>query len=1012
MSQLKHIKKIASLVLIFSLVLFLVSCTKSTKVPYGDIDDSTYLTLGNNITVTEKELYDAYRKQGATTLASMFDEILFEEQIELVQKLLGDSALTDADEAVFTREELREELNNLILESMFSTTDVETIKLFGSLRTQVAVERFVDSVFTLNNSINREELFEDLLDHVNTSLETEEDFKFFEFDELLGNYELRLAQKIYAKEILLVDVDRDEEDNTDFIKELDVINYYKNNVRNRHDVDVFIFNFRHVSEATAVLRDLVIEHEDGTIEKYGSVKADASGNWYFIPDIRTPEVFDDLSHPDYTHVRDILNNLDIAFDTPISDRDFYRFYSSYTPNSNRLPSAGRADIRIPAEDILEFFIVAYNMVNGNRPVDLEFYRENGTLQYLDGSEFNTLYNYEDLTALGTSLRSYIYDSLYVDEEDKKAYSSLRASGNLRYLIFKLEDHAETDLIAEEKDEDDNDQWIEDLTEENLANIAEWRTEIAESRLTTSYVSRKVNELLEDTEIDIYDNILRSFYEDAYGYEGTTKNNDGNVIATINGTDISPRDLFNQMDKAFGVSLALDLATNKYLLSTKDDHLSSDDIKGFEKDFKDLINAFSNDEFAQAGYPSSVGRAKFLLSVFGAENNQEAIELGFIIPELRSNFSTDYESHYDNFYEKLATLTNRHYEEYKGVTVSHLLVYFDENGDGTPDNPQEYLEKLTEARRTEILEGILELMIGNEGIYENLASDVDFSDVKGGLTLLASEVNNAGRVPLNNNTRNTWTEFAKLGINLKFEDLGSQITNTSNFITGSSTLDTVFYDRAMALHDAIINQFDEAKTGLEFLDFYPYNSLILEGNTDEEGNQEDVMNQELTTDILENVLMSDFGFHFILVTGVDAKLDFDYDGENDVNENYQFELDDKTYNIYNDDAAISASQIEYYIVGNEQESGASMPTSVSRAFTKHFTPIFDRYNTNSYMQREIFFKALDEIGVTLHKSDANAFELIREVNKRQFFDYLNERPNLEFDANYEALYGDWFEILEG
>ncbi len=64
-----------------------------------------------------------------------------------------------------------------------------------------------------------------------------------------------------------------------------------------------------------------------------------------------------------------------------------------------------------------------------------------------------------------------------------------------------------------------------------------------------------------------------------------------------------------------------------------------------------------------------------------------------------------------------------------------------------------------------------------------------------------------------------------------------------------------------------------------------------------------------------------------------------------------------------------------------------------------------------MQRELFFKALADLGVTLHTTEDNTFDLIREVNKRQFFDYLNAKPDFESDPNYDALYGDWFDILE-
>lgn len=1002
MSQLKYIKRIASLVLVLSLVLFLVSCNKQTDIPYGDISDDVYLTVGNDITVTEKELYESYRKQGAQTLATMLDNVLFEEEINLVNKLLGDDTLALEDERLFQREELREETNKLALNTIFKNDDLELIATLPELHFQVAIEKYVDSLFTLDNSIDRAVLFNSLFDHLSDALENNDNLALYEFSEVLENLRLRLAQKIYAKNILLENVN--DENHDEFVDDKAVINYYKNNIRNRHDVNVFYFSFRHVAEATAVLRQL-------------GIKADAAGNWYEIPNLLDADIQTKIQaqDPDYAHVIEILNTLNIstATGTVYTAREYARFYTAYTPNGNRSATTGLPDVPVSNDqEVLQLFIDAYNIVNENRELQLV----DGNIEYLNGTAYETLNTYEDLTKLGTTIRGYIYDTLSVDEEDEnaKAFSSLRSSGSLRYLIFKLDEQAEIDLIDEEKDADNNEQWIEDLTEDHKALIEEWRNEVIEARLTQSYVSNKVNELLEETKLDIHDGVLRGFYEDSYAYEGTEKTKAGYILATVNDVEIKVRDFYNQMDKAFGASMALDLAVNKILLAKNkaENILSDEDMKGFENDFKDLINSFSANEFAQAGFPASVGRAKFLISVFGAETNQDAIELGFVIPELRSRYLADYELHYNDVYEKLATLTNKHQSLYKGVTTSHLLVFFDANGDGTPDNPVDYLnelDELTPGAKQEALDGILELITGANGIYEQLASDVDIADIKGGLGLLANEVNNSGRITLGNNTRDTWTDYAKLGLNLKFEDISSQITNTSNFtgfINEEGTLDPVYYNRALALHDVLIDQYDEAKNGLSHLDFYPYNEAVtVDGD--------EFLNEPLTTEILENVLMSDFGFHFILVTGVDYISTFDYDGSNDTNKNYEFEFEDKTYNIYNEEDAISASQIEYKLLGDtDPELGAAMPTSISRAFTKHFNPIFELYSKNNFMQRELFFNIVLAEGVEFADADNNlVFEQIQEVNKRQFFSYINAKDGFIHDENFEALYGDWFTVLE-
>lgn len=1004
MSRLKHMKKIASLILVFAMVLLLVSCTNKEKVPYGDIGNELYLTSGD-AKITQKELYDALRKQSSNTLAGIIDEHLFAEEITLVGKLLSEVALEDADEADLSREDAITEFDKLVYDFLFNTHDLEVIRKFDDLRTQVSIGKFVDSMYLLDNNVNISTLKTDITAKVDAIMaSTDEDFvaNFYTIPHLLSNYKLRIAQRLHAIKQLALDVE--DEDADEFIKPSQVIDYYKNNERNRQDVEAFIFSFKHEAEATAVLRDL-------------SVKADGSGNWYNIPDLLDPATIAAIENGDTTHkhIIKLLTELSIPIGPSYTYKEAIAFYGNYKPSNTRPETDGEVDTKMGLAQVTAFFIEAYNLVNPTKKIETN---TTDGFKYLNGDEVKTEYTYEDLGDFGSGIRSHIYDSLSL-EEDGKSFSSLRSSGARRYLIIKLGEEEHTDLIHEDKDEDGKDQWIEDLTAEQEELIAGYKLEVIKNKLTSAYISKKVDKLHEDAKLEIFDTVVRSHYEDSYEYKGKAKSKDGSVVATINGAEITVDQLYKKMEKSFGINLALDLAINKVLLQTSDKVLTKNDHKEFESDFRDLMNSFSRDEFAQAGFPASVGREKFLMSIFGATSNKEAIQLGFEIPKLREKFVLDYESHYSNFYDKLAELTNLQYNNFKSVNVGHLLVYFDANGDGTPDNPEEYLSGLSLADRTLVEEGIVELMAGTvgdlDGVFEELANDPDFSDVKGGLGVLAGEINGAGRVALGNNTRSKWNRFARLGINVKFEEIG-EITNTSNFITGSSTLDKVFYDRAMVLHDRLAPLYSEAKSNLNYLDFYQYNRLV-----DLEDDVDSPLTPPLTVADLDDI-KSDFGFHIILVNGIGTKEHFDYDESDDNNGNYQLVLnkdtgDKKTINAYNENSEISASQIEYFIEGKTEDKGAALPTSVDKAFKKHFLPVFDKFNDSEFMQRELFFKNLNTTGIKVFDkagveiSDDSRFDTIREINKRQFFDYLTNSDLTKFDANYDLLYGSWFDILE-
>lgn len=83
-NQIKHVRKIAILVFVLATILTLAACGRSTGTPYGDVGDDPYLTVGDVI-ITERELYEELRLQGASVLAQMVDEIVFADEIASVR---------------------------------------------------------------------------------------------------------------------------------------------------------------------------------------------------------------------------------------------------------------------------------------------------------------------------------------------------------------------------------------------------------------------------------------------------------------------------------------------------------------------------------------------------------------------------------------------------------------------------------------------------------------------------------------------------------------------------------------------------------------------------------------------------------------------------------------------------------------------------------------------------------------------------------------------------------------
>ncbi|MBN2300046.1 MAG: hypothetical protein JXC31_02540 [Acholeplasmataceae bacterium] len=977
MNQIKNLRKLAVFVLISASLLTLAACNNTEAVPYGSITDATYMTVGDE-TVTEKSLYDQLRLQGASILSAMIHEQVYADELSTIAQLLASGD-----------EELNAFLDETVNSAIHGTSDTDNLDELYTDSPDIwsrDIEAYADSLYLLDNTIDIDQVIADL---ENLGATQDNAYSGYSSISLIEKrYSLNLAQRYFAQQIL--DAAVIDATTTDFIGPEDVLTYYQDNYLDHYDVEALVIRFINLNEANAALYMM-------------GLKADSKGLWYKIPDIRILpgetgyiDLTDETPQSGYKHVKDILETLgilgklgdDFEERANISVSDYENYYKSYVISTNR--SDGLSDEALTTAQVKAEFVDIYNVLNPASQVEIAV---DGSIVGTLGSEFTSNYTYDDLTAINTSLRSHIYTTLLSeasmtdpdDTVDGMPYSSrVQTFGTSRYLVFKLsDDSADEDLVY--------DSLLEAFTDttESLALQAEITAEIKDAKLTNAYITSKISEAYDETELNIYDGVVRSFYEQSYGYSGSTKNKAGDVLAELGDIQITVDAFYERLEKTFGINLALDLGSNLYLANNSDYVVSDEDLEDYQSQFEDIISQFSADNFASNGYPASMGRQDFLLLAFGARTNAEAVNQLFVYPNLREQYLNDVEAHYgsttETIYEKLAQLAELQYDYYKSINVSHLLVYFDKNGDGTPDDPQEYLDTLSTAGADQVIAGLTELV---QLVYSKVGN---YTGMAAGLSAIATEFNNSGRIvtgsvtpPYDYQIEQIWAEYRQLGFYLKYESLSGEITNTSNLITGSTTLDEVFYDRAIQLHDELQAMADNT-SNLPYLDLY-------------EG--------VITASALDEV-KSAFGWHLILATSIKEKSSAIYSEADD--EDGKYVNSDGTLNAYNETSEIlTASQIEYYITENNTDEGAVVPTVVQTSINNYLTPVLTRYE-GQYMQRELIFKLM--AGVEFEDSlDMARFNTIREINMRQLNDYMNSSTGY-FDQNYDDLYGSWFDILE-
>ena len=980
MNRIKQMRRFALLAITVVGSLALASCGGSNNVPYGDLsDDTAYLTY-EGYTVSEKELYDQFRIQGASVLSQMAEEIIFSAYMTE-----ADTLLQSGDED--TIEYFYELINN----ALFNTTDEDDLQDLYDNDYDVYVrniEQFADSLYLLDNSLDADQIITDLLG-LSTPFTGYENISV-----LVDTYKLSIAERLYANEALQDEIKDEESDN--YIEEQDVVSYYKANVEGKYDVDALVVRFINLSEANAALYQV-------------GLKSDSKGLWYAIPDIRIaqgePGYIDLTDTVTYGHIYDILDDLgllgklgtDYADRSKLSIADYEAYYKAYSISKGD----GWSDPPLTTDEVKSKFVEIYNLLNPATMVEIE--ETTGAIVGTNGSDFSTTYTYDDLTDTNTSLRSHIYNTLTAetlieDTDTEKAYSSrIQTFGNFRYLVYKLDDNSadEDGILVEDADDED----IEVFGDSEVATAAydDAYAELVDTKLTNAYISSKVAEKYDDIDFDIFDNVLRILYSQSYDYSGTDKNEKGNVVANVNGTDITVQAFYDEVEKTYGINISLDLLINKVLSDSDEYTITDDEMDDFKTQFEDIITAFSGNSYSS--YPASMGREAFLLVAFGAETNEEAINQLYVYPELRNQYLEDYESHFSNanssIYEKFAQLSALQYDNQKSIQVSHLLIYFDFDADGSPDDPTEYLATLSEASVDEIYTGLENLITA---VYDRLGKYTDF---QAGLTAIAEEFNDTGRIErgsfgledgeyIDLQPELYWAEYRQLGFNLKFETISMDITNSSNIITNSSVLDEVFYDRAIELFDILADTPDD-DSKFPYLDFY-------DQITYETG---------LEVSDLESV-QSSFGWHMIMAESTGEKDSAMYSALDDEDNDY---IDsDLNLNAYNERAdTLLASQIEYYLVLNATDEGAAIPSDVSTAINTYLQPVLTKYN-GTYMQRELIFKLVDGVEFA-DSADQSRLTTIRSINIRQFNSYLLSENGGVYDTNYDALYGSWFDILE-
>src|SRR5690606_15990030 len=240
-------------------------------------------------------------------------------------------------------------------------------------------------------------------------------------------------------------------------------------------------------------------------------------------------------------------------------------YSKYVLNSTDDADLLLNDLQADNK-VLEVFLQIYDDLN-----DTTYAQDyiSGTITRAELEEAFTYEYTSPILANATELRNQVYnmdsDVLYDDgngqDEDGNAYAKpysrqVQTIGGTPYLLFLFNDNRTDDDDVLDESNPDETVFADNPHAQSLK--AEAYEALVKQRLTTAYINEKVNTKLNEATIDIYDPIIRELYKNQREYKGSTGFNGNDVLATVNGVDLTVDEYFNRLEKTLGLSTALDI----------------------------------------------------------------------------------------------------------------------------------------------------------------------------------------------------------------------------------------------------------------------------------------------------------------------------------------------------------------------------------------------------------------------------------------------------------------------
>ena len=500
-------------------------------------------------------------------------------------------------------------------------------------------------------------------------------------------------------------------------------------------------------------------------------------------------------------------------------------------------------------------------------------------------------------------------------------------------------------------------------------------ELIEGKLTSNVISTLLVEKVYDTEIVIYDYVFDALYaaenSDHKRLEASEwKDEYNSYVAKVGETYITVADFYSKLEKLLGLTTSLDYFTNEVLLNSKyADKLTDKDLEAIDKEYKAAVESFENGSYASNGLPTSVGKDVFLFAYFGSTDEAE------IKNQYKSQKIWEYylKEKPENYFALAEAFSKQYHDKYFDLSVKHILLTVDFDSDGTPDDPELFMNKLSEEKQTAFTNAIVTAM---DAIVKevNYIVEEDYSSLVDALDYVLREFYANGT--LLSDTTKTWSFYKdEFNLGLTIEDLSS---------VSSSTYSQYVKEFGIGVQKLYTKLSEEKKLNDDYL-------------------ASSVSN-------IDELIKTNYGYHILGVYNSGNVTSALYTKDNDSSEQYvniKVEVNGEKVtieNAYSENKWASINQIRIYDAQVNTEDGITdLPSAVKTYISKFYTTFTTRFNNESF-RNILLAKTELTIDFALANNDAKYAEFI-EIQKRQldsYEDYSSESIN---------FLAGWWELVD-